>query len=273
MQPKFLGGELPDVAGRDYREVLAEWIASPRNPQFARNFANIIWAHHFGRGVVDPVDDVRVSNPPANPELLDELSRRFTESGYDLRQLVREICNSRTYQLSTHPNETNRADAANFSRQHVRRIRAEVLLDAICQATETTTRFPRLPLGARSTEIVDGAVSNYFLQTFGRATRQTVCSCEVNVEPNLSQAFHLLNGENTHGKVRQGGVISGLLDKGWDTPRILEELYIRCLGRPPTPRELAGLKNAVEQPSTDRREVLEDVFWALLNSKEFIFNH
>ena len=272
MQPKFLGGAVPDVEGHDYREVLAKWLASPDNKFFARNFANVIWSHHFGRGIVDPVDDVRVSNPPSNPELLDELARRFTESGYDLRALVREICNSRTYQLSTLPNDTNRADEHNFSRQQVRRIRAEVLLDGISQVTETNNRFPRLPVGARSVQIVDGAVSNYFLDTFGRAKRETVCACEVNVEPNLSQAFHLLNGENTNGKIATGNVTGKLLEQGWDSSRILDELYIRCLSRVPTESERTRLVVAVEQ-APDRNEALQDLFWALLNSKEFMFNH
>lgn len=272
MRPKYLGGDVPDVEGHDYREVLAKWLASNDNKFFARHFANLIWAHHFGRGVVDPVDDVRVSNPPSNPELLDELARKFAESGYNLRAMVREICNSRTYQLSTLPNETNRADERNFSRQQVRRIRAEVLLDGISQVTETNNRFPRLPTGARSVQIVDGAVSNYFLDTFGRAKRETVCSCEVNVEPNLSQAFHLLNGENTNGKIATGGLIGKLQDQGWDVSKILDELYIRCLSRVPTDSERSRLVAAVEQ-APDKNEVLQDLFWALLNSKEFMFNH
>ena len=155
---------------------------------------------------------LRVTNPASNPELLAELSKRFTEYDYDFKKLVRDVCNSRIYQLSTHPNETNVADTRNFARSQLRRMRAEVLLDAISQVTATKNKFQGLPLGARAVQIADGRVTNYFLTTFGRATRETVCSCEVKMEPNLSQALHLLNGEVINKRITQGNVVKGMVD-------------------------------------------------------------
>ncbi len=178
MPPKYLGDAAPTTAGKDRREVLVEWLASPKNPYFARNLSNIVWAHFFGRGIIDPVDDVRVSNPAVNPELLDELAKRFTEYNYDFKKLVRDICTSRTYQLSTRTNPTNESDDRNFAHAVLRRIRAEVMLDVVTQVTETKNKFPGLPLGARAVQIADGNVSNYFLPRLGRASRETVCSCE-----------------------------------------------------------------------------------------------
>jgi hypothetical protein len=272
MKPKFLGGETPDVTGKDRREVLAKWLASPENPYFATNLANIVWAHFFGRGIVEPVDDVRVSNPPSNPELLAELGKRFTDYKYDFKKLVRDICTSRTYQLSTETNETNAEDLTNFSHAYVRRIRAEVLLDCITQVTETKNKFRGLPLGARAVQIADGAASTYFLTTFGRATRETVCSCEVKMEPTLSQSLHLLNGDTVNRKVQEGNVVGRMLAEKKMPSEIIEELYVRTLTRKPTNEELVKLSALVaEQP--DQKQALEDVFWALLNSREFMFNH
>ena len=271
--PKFLGGDSPDVTGKDRRAVLADWLASPENPYFARNLANIVWAHFFGRGVIDPVDDVRVSNPASNPELLDALARHFTEYNYDFKKLVRDICLSRTYQLAGTTNDTNAGDDRNFSHAAVRRIRAEVLLDCISQVTEAKEKFQGLPLGARAVQIADGRTANYFLTTFGRATRETVCSCEVKMEPNLSQALHLLNGETVQKNIVDGGVIKRMLDQKRPPQEIVEDLYARCLCRKPTAEESARLQLAVAGSKTDQQQVLTDVFWALLNTKEFIFTH
>jgi len=274
MTPKFLGGDVPDVKGKDRRQVLAEWLASPENPYFARNLANIVWAHFFGKGIIDPVDDVRVSNPPSNPELIDALAKKFTGYKYDFKKLVRDICTSRTYQLSTQGNATNESDTRNFAKGPIRRIRAEVLLDIISEVTDTPNKFKGLPLGARAVQIADGKTSNYFLTTFGRATRETVCSCEVKMEPNLSQALHLLNGDTVNTRIVQGSLVKKQLDAGKTASAVLDELYIRCLGRKPNEAELKKLMPMVEAP--DKKQVqqnLEDVFWALLNANEFIFNH
>ncbi|HEU5116867.1 MAG TPA: DUF1553 domain-containing protein, partial [Isosphaeraceae bacterium] len=238
MEPKFLGGARPDVKGKDRREVLAEWLASPENPWFATSFANRVWAHFFGIGIVEPVDDLRVSNPPSNPELLEALGQRFTESNYDLKQLVRDICNSRTYQRSTQRNESNSFDEKNFAHANLRRIKAENLLDCISLATNTKDKFPGLPLGARAVQIADGATSTYFLTTFGRATRETVCSCEVKMEPTLSQALHLLNGDTVNRKIQEGGVIKTLLAETKYPEERIVNLYLRTLVRMPTREEL-----------------------------------
>ena len=272
MKPKFLGGIEPDLAGRDRRQVLAEWLASPENPYFAKNLANIVWSHFLGRGIIQEVDDVRVSNPPVNAELLDELAKKFTEYNYDFRKLVRDICTSRTYQLSTKTNETNDSDHRNFAHAELRRIRAEVLLDCISIVTTTQDKFPGLPTGARAVQIADGNTATYFLTTFGRAKRETVCSCEVKMEPNLSQALHLINGDTSNAKIQQGGLIPKRLQEGKSPADIISEMYLRCFSRRPTEQELASLVTLVgEQPNP--QESLEDIFWSLLNSREFLFNH
>ena len=272
MKPKFLGGIEPDLAGRDRREVMAQWLASSENPYFAKNLSNIVWAHFFGRGIIDDVDDVRVSNPPVNAELLDELGRRFTEYNYDFRKLVRDICLSRTYQLSTKTNESNDSDHRNFAHAELRRIRAEVLLDCITLVTSTQDKFPGLPTGARAVQIADGNTATYFLTTFGRAKRETVCSCEVKMEPNLSQALHLINGDTSNAKIQQGGLIPKRIQEGKTPADIVTEMYFRCFSRKPTEAELTNLVTLVgEQPNP--QEALEDIFWSLLNSREFLFNH
>lgn len=271
--PKFLGGPAPALAkGDDRRAALATWLTAPDNPFFARNLANIIWAHFLGRGIVDPVDDMRVSNPASNPELLDALAAHLVSYRYDFKKLVRDICTSRTYQLSSMPNATNAGDELNFSHAALRRIRAEVLLDAITAVTGTTEKLKGLPDGSRAVELADGRTSTYFLTTFGRATRETPCSCEVKMEPNLSQALHLLNGDTVNTKVVNGGLVKKLLKAGRTTAEITDELYLRTLGRLPTPKEKTALA-AFFTPEKKPETVLNDLFWSLLNAKEFVFNH
>lgn len=274
MKPKFLGGETPELKpGEDRRRVLAEWLVSPKNPYFARNIANITWAHFFGIGIVDPVDDVRVSNPPSNPELLAALAENLVGSKYDMRKLVKDICTSMTYQRSTKVNESNAGDKKNFSHAQVRRVRAEVLLDAISQITETPNKFQGLPLGARAVQIADGAVSNYFLTTFGRAKRESVCSCEVKMEPTLSQALHLMNGDAVNDRIRQGKVVAKLIEAKKNDREIVEDLYLRVFGRLPLDKEWQPIQQTLAAAPDQRQQALEDVFWALMNSKEFYFNH
>ncbi len=277
MPPKFLGGEVPDVAGKDRREVLGGWLASTENPYFAANIVNIVWQHFFGVGIIDPVDDVRVSNPASNPELLAALGDKFQgEYNYDFKQLVRDICNSRSYQRSTKANPSNVDDLNNFAKARIRRQRAEVMLDTITQVTDTKNKFTGLPLGARAVQIADGATSNYFLTTFGRATRETVCSCEVRMDPSLSQALHLMNGETVSQKIEQGGMVKALMGEGKTPEQIIEEIYIRSMVRKPTDEERKQLLAQVAAVGDDKAQqelVLNDVFWAVLNSKEFMFNH
>jgi Protein of unknown function (DUF1553)/Protein of unknown function (DUF1549) len=269
--PKFLAGERPDTNGKDRRQVLADWVASPENPYFPRHIANLVWAQYMGRGIVEPVDDVRISNPASNPELLEALSKKIVEYNYDLRKIVRDVCTSRTYQLTTRANETNALDDRNFAKATIRRMRAEVMLDCITQVTETKDKFRGLPAGARSVEIADGKVTNTFLTTFGRATRETICSRE-EVGPTLSQALHLLNGNTIEGKITSGNVVPNLMKLNLSPREIVSELFLRCFGRAPTEQELVKLETHMgvteEQP-----KVYADVFWALLNAKEFMFNH
>ena len=272
MAPKFLGGETPDVAGKDRRQVMANWLASDENPFFAQNLSNIVWAHFFGKGIIQEVDDVRISNPPVNKELIDALSEKLRDYNYDFKKLVRDICTSRAYQLSTKTNETNEKDTTNFSHATLRRMRAEVLLDAITQVTTTSNKFPGLPSGARAVQIANGNTSTYFLTTFGRAKRETVCSCEVKMEPNLSQALHMLNGDTVNAKITQGGLVTTRLGEEVPHEKIIEEIYIRCMTRKPTEKELTNLMELVGQEE-NKQQALEDVFWALLNSREFVFNH
>jgi hypothetical protein len=269
--PKFLGGEAPDTKGKDRRQVLADWVASPENPYFPRHIANLVWAQYMGRGIVEPVDDVRISNPASNPGLLDALSKKVVEYNYDLRKIVRDVCTSRTYQLTTRANESNALDDRNFAKATIRRMRAEVMLDCITQVTETKDKFRGLPAGARSVEIADGKTTNTFLTTFGRATRETICSRE-EVGPTLSQALHLLNGNTIEGKIAEGKVIPTLMQRNLSPRELVSELFLRCFGRAPTEQELVKLE-AHMGVTEEQPKVYTDVFWALLNAKEFMFNH
>ena len=272
MRPRFLGGDVPEMKPEERRLKLAEWLTTPENPFFARNLANRVWGHFFGRGIVEPVDDFRVSNPPANGELLDALSENLVAYNYDFKMLVRDICLSETYQRATDTQSASLAGLRNFTHAQVRRIRAEVLLDCISQVTETRNKFDGLPVGARAVQIADGNTSTYFLTTFGRARRTSPCSCEVVREPSLSQALHLLNGETTQNKISEGGVVKSLLDSGVAPPQVIDDLYVRCLSRTPLEDESKRLMAQVAS-AADAHEGLSDVFWAILNSKEFVFNH
>ena len=216
--------------------VLAKWLASPENPYFATSVANRVWAHFFGVGIVEPVDDVRVSNPATNPELFEALGEHFTQYNYDFKQLVRDICNSQTYQRSSQRNDSNESDELNFAHARVRRIKAENLLDCISQVTETKDKFQGLPLGARAVQIADGNALDLLPHHVRPRERATVCACEVKTEPTLSQALHLLNGDTVEAKIREGGVIKRLLDAGKTPQQVIEMMYVRCLSRKPTPR-------------------------------------
>ena len=270
--PKYLGGGEAEVTNRDRREAVAEWLGSPENPFFAKRIANLVWTHFLGRGIVHEPDDFRVSNPPVNGPLLDALASHLVKSKWDFRELVREIVNSKTYQRACDTNDTNVLDNSNFSHSAVRRIRAEVLLDILAQVTETKNKFPGLPEGARAVQVADGRTSTYFLTTFGRATREEVCSCAVSMDPSLSQALHLLNGDVGNQRIQQGGVIDRWIKEGRPDTEIIDELFIRCYGRFPQERERVETLVAVHA-GVGRKQALEDVFWALLNSPEFIFNH
>lgn len=271
MPPKYLGGETPEIKDQDRREVLARWITSPENPYFARSMANRIWAFFFGLGIVEPVDDFRVSNPASNPELLDALGKKLVEYRYDFKRLVRDICNSHAYQRAV-VRDGSIAAERNFAVARVRRLKAEILLDCISQATDTKDKFKGLPVGSRAVQIADGSTTSYFLTTFGRTPRESVCATDVRTEPTLSQALHLLNGETIEQKIRQGGLIGRWLASGKKADEIITLLYVRCLSRPPTPNELSRLTAQVKENGKPAL-AMADVFWSLLNSREFIFNH
>ncbi len=272
LPPKYLGGPAPETEGKDRREVLATWLASADNPFFATSVANRVWDHFFGMGIVQPVDDIRVSNPPSNPELFEALGEHFTQYDYNLRQLVRDICNSQTYQRSTERNASNEDDEKNFAHGNVRRIRAESLLDCINEVTQQSDKFTSLPSGAHAVQIADGAISTYFLSTFGRSSRETVCAADVKTDPTLSQSLHLLNGTTIEGKVSGGNLVKRLLDQKKSPEQVIGTLYLRCLSRKPSEEELSKLL-AVVDAEKDKQKALEDIFWAVLNSREFVFNH
>ena len=272
MEPKYLGGDMADVKGKDRREALAEWLTAPDNPFFAKNVANRVWAHFFGQGIVEPVDDIRVTNPASNQELLDTLGTKLVDYKYDFKKLVFDICTSEAYQRSVATNATNEHDTRNFASMKVRRIPAEMLLDCISQVTDTQDKFRGLPLGARAVQIADGRTSTYFLTTFGRASRETVCACEVKTEPTLSQALHLINGSTVQGKMGQGAFVANQLKAEKTPPEVIDAIFVRCLSRLPSEEERQRLTTIVgEAPSP--QQGLEDVFWAVLNSREFLFNH
>ncbi|MFM7071130.1 MAG: DUF1549 domain-containing protein [Planctomycetota bacterium] len=257
MKPKELGGAEPEVDGKDPRQALAAWLTSGENEAFRQTMANVIWAHFFGRGIVEPVDDVRISNPPSNKELLDAIGLKLAEYGFDKKKLIRDICNSRTYQLSSATNPTNELDDAYFSHGYVRRLRAEVLLDVITRVTGTEDRFPQSPPGTRAVQLYSGSLSNYFLTTFGRAPRESACSCEVNREANLSQALHLVNGDTVTQKIAASRLIPTLLQEKKSTAEIITEMYVRVLSRKPTADEVRKLEDIVNSESSDPNRAVE----------------
>jgi len=274
MAARFLGGDTPDVKGKDPRVALAEWLTSKDNTMFRQNIANRVWGQFMGRGIVEPVDDVRISNPPSNKELLEELGKRLAGYDYDMKKLVRDICLSRTYQLSSVPNATNKDDDSQFSHAKLRRLRADILLDAIDVATDTKTNFGNYPAGLRAMQLYEGSkrTGNYFLKTFGLSSRDSVNVSETRLEPTLSQALHLINGDTVEGKLRTSPVIPELLKQNKKPDEIFDSLYIRALGRKPSQQEEQKLKVLVAGKETDRK-AYDDIFWALLNSTEFAFNH
>jgi Protein of unknown function (DUF1549)/Protein of unknown function (DUF1553)/Bacterial Ig-like domain (group 2) len=277
MKPKALGGPVmaDDKSGStpDRRERLAKWLTSPENPFFARSLVNRVWYHLMGRGIVEPVDDFRDSNPASNDELLDSLASSFIKSGYNLNSLVRLILTSRTYQLSARTEELNADDNLYFSHAYTKLLPAEVLLDAISTVTSSATDFKNLPKGARATQIPDGQMDNPFLKTFGRPARELACECEREGDSNLSQALQLIGGSTVNGKLRDDDGRMAQLAKSSKSPgEITQDLYLTALAREPNSTELAAAVKHLSS-STDRRQAVEDLGWVLINSKEFLFRH
>ncbi|MEY5027191.1 MAG: hypothetical protein RLZZ244_2719 [Verrucomicrobiota bacterium] len=280
MPARVLGAIEPVPSGSDPRKALAAWMTAPENRLFRENLANRIWAQLMGRGIVEPVDDVRVSNPPSNPELLEALGTRLAELRFDLRGLVREICRSRTYQLSVTPNETNKLDTRQFSHGRLRRLRADVLLDALTDVTGVPAEMPNFPLGTRAVAFhprnaggdAQGSSSKQFFHNFGLAQRNSVAASETKREATLAQALHLIAGDTLRARLASGGVLKRIMAGKSSAEAVFEELFIHVLGRRPEPEEERGLL-ALADPAARDAGLYEDVFWSLLNSTEFLFNH
>ena len=263
----------PTAAGGDPREQLAAWMTRPDNPYFARNFVNRYWAVLFGRGLVEPVDDLRGTNPASIPPLLDYLARDFTEHKYDVKHLIRQICSSRAYQLSAELTPARDRDGQLFTHRVPRRLSSEVLLDAINQVTGTTEEFTGQPIGMRAIALPDPTITSLFLNTFGRPLRNSPCLCARGSAPDLSQALHLANSPAIHAKVIEPtGRLANWIKAGRSDDDILTDLYLTALSRQPTQDERDAVKEALTG-APSREEVWQDVLWTVLNCSEFVFNH
>jgi hypothetical protein len=279
--PQMLGQPPLTVKdGQDPRQALAVWVTDKKNPFFARNIVNRYWGYMFGRGIAEPIDDMRATNPPSHPELLEALAQDFIDHHYDLKHLLRTICNSRTYQLASEIDPQRDRDGMFFTHHRPRQLPAEVLMDAINQAADVEELFNRagnrnslvLP-GTRAIELPDPTVASYFLDVFSRPQRTSTCECDRTNAPDLSQVLHLANSEEVHNKVSNPkGRVAKLMEAKKTDDEILEELYLATLSRLPTMEDRKVLhKFRALYPS--RQQYFEDVLWTLLNSSEFISNH
>ncbi len=268
--PKVPVGTAREVpSGEDRRDAFVDWLTSKENPFFAKSMANRVWSYFFGKGIIDPVDDIRASNPASNPALLDALTDEFVKSGFDLRKLMRTICQSRTYQLSIRGNKWNEDDKINFSHALPRRLSAEQLMDAVAQATGVRPQFTGMPTGMRAVEVPDGMVEgNDFLALFGRPKRQSACECERTSSITLSHALNMINGVTVSDAVSSpSGKIVKIAEANKDDKKVIEEIYLACLSRPPSEKELAAIDLS---KGGSRLEIAQDLAWALLNSPAFL---
>lgn len=288
VRPTPLGAPTLDLAPeRDPRGELADWMADTDNPFFARMLVNRYWKHFFGRALVEPEDDMRVTNPATNPALLDALANHFTESGFDLKDLVRTICNSQTYQLSALPNDYNENDKQNYSRFYPRRLTAEVLLDSIDNLTNVPTAFPGQPVFTRAVQLPDDSFNSqsYFLTVFGRPEMDSACECERTQDANLAQSLHLLNSKGIQEKLAhaEGRAAAMARDENRTAEEKISDLYLLAFSRPPNQdelsiatgyleRKLAAVTEEEKRPEVEQK-AYEDMIWALINTKEFLFNH
>jgi hypothetical protein len=280
LAPRPLDGPALAVdATRDRRQFFADWLVAPENPFFARAIVNRVWKNFMGRGLVEAVDDIRDANPPSNPALLDALTRDFVAHRFDVKHLVRTIMNSTTYQLSSKPTTTNAADLKYHSHYIPRRLPAEVILDAISQVTGVPENFPGFP-GRRALQLPDSAVDSYFLNAFGRPPRVTAADSERQQEPSITQALHVINGDTINKKLASPtGLVQGLIDSGSDNKAVVERIYLAALNRYPGDEELRALSQALDSAAAQggadvpRRRAIEDLAWAVLTGREFLFNH
>lgn len=274
LKPKALGGpEYEYVRGEDPRQKLAEWLSQPDNPYFCRAMANRMWAHFMGVGLVEATDDMRVTNPPSNPQLLDALAKDFLDHKFDLKQLIRTIMTSEVYSLSSEPNPNNVADKRNYARYYARRMQAEVLSDALDTATGRPTKFNGFPAGQRAIDLPDEKVDSYFLDVFGRSMRETACECERSSAPNLAQSLQLMNSSELQDKLNSiQGDLKKAVDGGKPAEEVLKEIYRATYARDPRPEEV---KDAVDflAATEQKDQAWGDLVWAMLNAKEFLFNH
>jgi len=259
----------------DRRVHLARWLTSSDNSYFSRSIANRVWANFFAVGLVEKVDDMRVTNPPSNQQLLDAVADYLVEQDFDLKQLVRSILISSTYQRSSRTIEGNEADGRFYSRYYPRRLKAEVLLDAISQATGVPTLFKDQPAGTRALQLPDSNIESYFLSTFGRPDRVITCECERSDEPSMTQVLHLYNGKTLNAKLQaKENRISQLLKAGMSDEQLIESAYLEVLARQPSGQEVTRLAELIKvDDDPQRRLALEDLYWSLLTSREFLFNH
>jgi len=280
------GEQLALNSAKDRREYLAEWLTSPNNPYFAKSLVNRVWRNFMGRGLVEAVDDMRATNPPSNEELLNALTKDFTDHGFDIKHLIRTIMNSAAYQRSSKPsgpNETNKQDERYYSRYIIKRLPAEAMLDAISQITGVLTEFPGQPAGTRAMQLPDSRVNSYFLTIFGKPPRLATCECERTSEPSVTQALHVINGDTINQKLRApGGIVDSFVKLGVSDEMTINHLYLAALSRPPRNDEVNHLLEVMNESreaknSRDaqaaRRQAIEDLVWAVLTSKEFLFNH
>jgi hypothetical protein len=272
MPPRPLFGQAPVPPGRDPRDVLADWIVSKDNPYFARVLVNRVWADLMGRGLVEPVDDLRATNPPSNAPLLDALAEEFHKQGYDIKKLIRTIATSHVYGLQTRPSDRNASDARNFSRAYRQRLRAEVLLDAVCDVTDVPEKFAAMPLRSRAMQLWTTRAQSAFLDSFGRPDPNQDPPCERTSDSTVVQALHLMNSPELHAKISHDEGRAARLAASKATPaEIVEELYARIYCRRPSADEQTVCLKLFDEPGANRRRVVEDIMWALLNTPEFVF--
>ena len=275
LPPKGLDAEPPTISpDEDPRAHLVDWMVKPDNPFFAKMLVNRYWKHFMGRGLVEPEDDMRITNPPSNPALMDALAEEFVASGYDMKQLIRLITRSRTYGFASDALSENIDDRRSHSRYYPKRLTAEVLLDAVDRVTQSPTTFTSMPPGTRAVALPDTGFSSYFLSVFGQPQSTTACECERSQEANLAQSLHLLNSEEVQGKLAAevGRAAKLASTEATDDEAKIAELYQIALARLPTETELNAVMEHLKGQA-DRRAAMEDVVWSLINSKEFLFNH